>query len=177
MIASCHQLIMQNDGSSCCLFKLQHVLEARNDLFRNHHHWNCNIYFLWQSDCFYNGGWTEDVREIIKYLHHRYPKTPLFCVGTSIGANIVVCNFLLGLTLILLFYMFNYFILCCRPLFLFPVTWCWKVLVAVLSVLEGNIAQVLPDLWMIVASRSKESIHITNLMFRFDSDFQLWLVL
>ncbi|KAF8717142.1 hypothetical protein HU200_026259 [Digitaria exilis] len=42
------------------------------------------------SDCFYNGGWTEDIREVIKYLHHRYPKTPLFCVGTSIGANIVV---------------------------------------------------------------------------------------
>ncbi|KAJ1286430.1 hypothetical protein BS78_03G351100 [Paspalum vaginatum] len=42
------------------------------------------------SDCFYNGGWTEDVREVIKYLHHRYPNTPLFCIGTSIGANIVV---------------------------------------------------------------------------------------
>ncbi|CAL4960236.1 unnamed protein product [Urochloa decumbens] len=42
------------------------------------------------SDCFYNGGWTEDVREVINYLHHKYPKTPLFCVGTSIGANIVV---------------------------------------------------------------------------------------
>ncbi|PWZ31739.1 Embryogenesis-associated protein EMB8 [Zea mays] len=42
------------------------------------------------SDCFYNGGWTEDVREVITYLHHRYPKTTLFCIGTSIGANIVV---------------------------------------------------------------------------------------
>ncbi|KAG0540335.1 hypothetical protein BDA96_03G399900 [Sorghum bicolor] len=42
------------------------------------------------SDCFYNHGWTEDVREVIKYLHHRYPKNPLFCIGTSIGANIVV---------------------------------------------------------------------------------------
>nr|CAB3478965.1 unnamed protein product [Digitaria exilis] len=48
------------------------------------------------SDCFYNGGWTEDIREVIKYLHHRYPKTPLFCVGTSIGANIVVYDFYLG---------------------------------------------------------------------------------
>ncbi|TVU36374.1 hypothetical protein EJB05_18306, partial [Eragrostis curvula] len=42
------------------------------------------------SDCFYNGGWTEDIREVINYLHHKYPKTPLFCVGTSIGANILV---------------------------------------------------------------------------------------
>jgi len=42
------------------------------------------------SDCFYNGGWTEDVREVITHLHHRYPKTTLFCIGTSIGANIVV---------------------------------------------------------------------------------------
>ncbi|XP_062227249.1 embryogenesis-associated protein EMB8-like [Phragmites australis] len=42
------------------------------------------------SDCFYNAGWTEDIREVITYLHHRYPKTPLFCVGTSIGANVLV---------------------------------------------------------------------------------------
>ncbi|KAL6840129.1 hypothetical protein ACP4OV_029939 [Aristida adscensionis] len=42
------------------------------------------------SDCFYNGGWTEDIREVINYLHHKYPKTSLFCVGTSIGANILV---------------------------------------------------------------------------------------
>ncbi|XP_062207606.1 uncharacterized protein LOC133909265 isoform X2 [Phragmites australis] len=42
------------------------------------------------SDCFYSGGWTEDIREVIEYLHHKYPKAPLFCVGTSIGANILV---------------------------------------------------------------------------------------
>ncbi|RCV28316.1 hypothetical protein SETIT_5G396000v2 [Setaria italica] len=34
------------------------------------------------SDCLYNGGWTEDIREVIKYLHLKYPNTPLFCVGT-----------------------------------------------------------------------------------------------
>uniref|UniRef100_A0A453G0Z9 AB hydrolase-1 domain-containing protein n=1 Tax=Aegilops tauschii subsp. strangulata TaxID=200361 RepID=A0A453G0Z9_AEGTS len=42
------------------------------------------------SDCLYNGGWTEDVREVINYLHRKYPKAPMFCVGTSIGANILV---------------------------------------------------------------------------------------
>ncbi|XP_051226410.1 embryogenesis-associated protein EMB8 isoform X2 [Lolium perenne] len=42
------------------------------------------------SDCLYNGGWTDDVREIINYLHHKYPEAPIFCVGTSIGANILV---------------------------------------------------------------------------------------
>ncbi|KAL5226523.1 hypothetical protein ABZP36_014788 [Zizania latifolia] len=42
------------------------------------------------SDCFYNAGWTEDLREVINYLHHKYPKAPMFCVGTSIGANILV---------------------------------------------------------------------------------------
>lgn len=42
------------------------------------------------SDCFYNAGWTEDVRVVIDYLHDRYPKAPLFAVGTSIGANILV---------------------------------------------------------------------------------------
>ncbi|XP_059631907.1 embryogenesis-associated protein EMB8 [Cornus florida] len=42
------------------------------------------------TDCFYNAGWTEDLREILDYLHHEYPKAPLFAIGTSIGANILV---------------------------------------------------------------------------------------
>eukprot|EP00257_Ricinus_communis_P027069 XP_025014483.1 embryogenesis-associated protein EMB8 isoform X2 [Ricinus communis] len=42
------------------------------------------------SDCFYNAGWTEDLRAVINYLHNEYPKAPLFAVGTSIGANILV---------------------------------------------------------------------------------------
>ncbi|KAI4352845.1 hypothetical protein L6164_007058 [Bauhinia variegata] len=42
------------------------------------------------SDCFYNAGWTEDVRVMIHYLHQEYPKAPLFLVGTSIGANILL---------------------------------------------------------------------------------------
>ncbi|KAG8499478.1 hypothetical protein CXB51_005949 [Gossypium anomalum] len=56
------------------------------------------LYFLWKfsdvksylSDCFYNAGWTEDARVVIDYLHHQYPKAPLFAIGTSIGANILV---------------------------------------------------------------------------------------
>lgn len=46
-----------------------------------------------QSDCFYNAGWTEDAREVIDYLRHEYPKAPLFAIGTSIGANILVIVF------------------------------------------------------------------------------------
>ncbi|KAI4966524.1 hypothetical protein ZWY2020_040669 [Hordeum vulgare] len=42
------------------------------------------------SDCFYNGGWTEDIREVVNYLHQKYPQAPLFTVGTSLGANILV---------------------------------------------------------------------------------------
>ncbi|KAL6962042.1 hypothetical protein U1Q18_036998 [Sarracenia purpurea var. burkii] len=42
------------------------------------------------SDCFYNAGWTEDTRDILDYLHGEYVKAPLFAVGTSIGANILV---------------------------------------------------------------------------------------
>ncbi|XP_042508857.1 phospholipase ABHD3-like isoform X2 [Macadamia integrifolia] len=44
------------------------------------------------SDCFYNAGWTEDVRKIIDHLHGEYPQAPLFVVGTSIGANILICD-------------------------------------------------------------------------------------
>ncbi|KAL2477617.1 alpha/beta-hydrolase superfamily protein [Forsythia ovata] len=42
------------------------------------------------SDCFYNAGWTEDVRKVIDHLHCQYPEAPLCAVGTSIGANILV---------------------------------------------------------------------------------------
>lgn len=48
--------------------------------------------YFQQSDCFYNAGWTEDVREVVNYLHREHPKAPLFAVGTSIGANILVCT-------------------------------------------------------------------------------------
>lgn len=43
-----------------------------------------------QSDCLYNAGWTEDLREVVNNLNHEHPKAPLFAVGTSIGANILV---------------------------------------------------------------------------------------
>ncbi|CAI0375203.1 unnamed protein product [Linum tenue] len=43
-----------------------------------------------QSDCFYNAGWTEDARRVIDHIHQEYPETPLYVVGTSIGANILV---------------------------------------------------------------------------------------
>ncbi|XP_061346307.1 embryogenesis-associated protein EMB8 [Gastrolobium bilobum] len=42
------------------------------------------------SDCFYNAGWTEDARTVINYLHKENPRVPLFVVGTSIGANILI---------------------------------------------------------------------------------------
>ncbi|CAJ1976812.1 unnamed protein product [Sphenostylis stenocarpa] len=42
------------------------------------------------SDCFYNAGWTEDVRTVVNYLHKENPRAPLFVVGTSIGANILI---------------------------------------------------------------------------------------
>ncbi|KAF8411849.1 hypothetical protein HHK36_004408 [Tetracentron sinense] len=42
------------------------------------------------SDCFYNAGWTEDIRKVIGYLHCEYPESPLYAVGTSIGANVLV---------------------------------------------------------------------------------------
>ncbi|CAK9870129.1 unnamed protein product [Sphagnum jensenii] len=42
------------------------------------------------SDQFYNAGWTEDLRTIIHYVHEKYPQAPLFAIGNSIGANILV---------------------------------------------------------------------------------------
>nr|GEV51731.1 embryogenesis-associated protein EMB8-like [Tanacetum cinerariifolium] len=42
------------------------------------------------SDCFYTGGWTEDLREIVNHLHSTQPEAPLLAIGTSLGANILV---------------------------------------------------------------------------------------
>ncbi|KFK45137.1 hypothetical protein AALP_AA1G348500 [Arabis alpina] len=42
------------------------------------------------SDCFYNAGYTEDIRVVLGYLQQKYPMAPLFAIGTSIGANILV---------------------------------------------------------------------------------------
>ncbi|KAK4424413.1 hypothetical protein Salat_1634700 [Sesamum alatum] len=43
------------------------------------------------SDCFYNAGWTEDVRKVIDHVHLQFPEAPLFlCSALSIGANILV---------------------------------------------------------------------------------------
>ncbi|CAA0265804.1 unnamed protein product [Arabidopsis thaliana] len=42
------------------------------------------------SDCFYNAGWTDDIRVVLDYLQHKYPRAPLFAIGTSIGANVLV---------------------------------------------------------------------------------------
>ncbi|KAA3460934.1 embryogenesis-associated protein EMB8-like [Gossypium australe] len=42
------------------------------------------------SDCFYNAGYTEDLRKLINHIHCEYPEAPLFAVGASIGANILV---------------------------------------------------------------------------------------
>lgn len=37
----------------------------------------------------FNAEYTEDVREIVNYIHTEHPKAPLFCVGFSLGANIL----------------------------------------------------------------------------------------
>ncbi|GFY88558.1 alpha/beta-Hydrolases superfamily protein [Actinidia rufa] len=59
-------------------------VEERSDLLLKVE-WGAGV-----SDCFYNAGWTEDIRKIIDHLHYQYPEAPLFVVGTSIGANILV---------------------------------------------------------------------------------------
>lgn len=45
-----------------------------------------------QSDRFYNAGWTEDIRIVLDHLQREYPMAPLFAIGTSIGANVLVLN-------------------------------------------------------------------------------------
>ncbi|KVH88550.1 putative AB-hydrolase YheT [Cynara cardunculus var. scolymus] len=43
-----------------------------------------------KSDFFYNGGWTDDIRKVVKHIRSQSPDVPLFVVGTSLGANMMV---------------------------------------------------------------------------------------
>lgn len=49
-----------------------------------------------QSDQFYNGGWTEDVRCVINHTHTQFPEAPLFLAGASLGANMMVKDCMLS---------------------------------------------------------------------------------
>lgn len=42
------------------------------------------------TDFFYNGGWTADLRKVVKHIRSQNPDVPLFVVGTSLGANMMV---------------------------------------------------------------------------------------
>ncbi|KAF9053936.1 AB-hydrolase YheT [Hymenopellis radicata] len=38
----------------------------------------------------YSAGWTEDLRQALMYIAHRYPNAPLHGLGFSLGANVIV---------------------------------------------------------------------------------------
>ncbi|XP_022966858.1 embryogenesis-associated protein EMB8-like [Cucurbita maxima] len=42
------------------------------------------------SERVYNAAWTEDIRRVVGHIHSQHPEVPLFVVGTSIGANVLV---------------------------------------------------------------------------------------
>ncbi|TYK15766.1 phospholipase ABHD3 [Cucumis melo var. makuwa] len=42
------------------------------------------------SERVYNAAWTEDIRRVVDHIHSQHPEAPLFVVGTSIGANVLV---------------------------------------------------------------------------------------
>ncbi|XP_038877849.1 embryogenesis-associated protein EMB8 isoform X4 [Benincasa hispida] len=42
------------------------------------------------SERVYNAAWTEDIRRVVGHIHSQHPEAPLFVVGTSIGANVLV---------------------------------------------------------------------------------------
>ncbi|GJR33307.1 embryogenesis-associated protein EMB8-like protein [Tanacetum coccineum] len=42
------------------------------------------------SECFYTAGKSDDLGEVVNYLHRKQPETPLYALGTSLGANILV---------------------------------------------------------------------------------------
>jgi len=42
------------------------------------------------SNQFYSAGYTDDLRQALFYISQRYPKAPLFGLGFSLGANVIV---------------------------------------------------------------------------------------
>ncbi|XP_016539020.2 embryogenesis-associated protein EMB8 isoform X2 [Capsicum annuum] len=56
------------------------------------------------SDRFYNAAWTEDVRKVIDHLHTQYHQAPLFVVGLSFGANLLICDRFMNRRLVQKFY-------------------------------------------------------------------------
>ncbi|KAL7119621.1 hypothetical protein ACP275_02G074100 [Erythranthe tilingii] len=42
------------------------------------------------SDRFYTADRTDDLRALVDHIHRQYPEAPIFAVGTSVGANILV---------------------------------------------------------------------------------------
>ncbi|XP_024961531.1 embryogenesis-associated protein EMB8-like [Cynara cardunculus var. scolymus] len=42
------------------------------------------------SECFYTAGKSDDLGEVVNHLHRTQPETPIYAVGTSLGANILV---------------------------------------------------------------------------------------
>lgn len=39
---------------------------------------------------FYSASFTEDLRQVVKHVGSRYPKSNLYAIGWSLGANILV---------------------------------------------------------------------------------------
>nr|GEX67149.1 embryogenesis-associated protein EMB8-like [Tanacetum cinerariifolium] len=44
------------------------------------------------SECFYTAGKSDDLGEVVNYLHRKQPETPLYALGTSLGANILTID-------------------------------------------------------------------------------------
>ncbi len=42
------------------------------------------------SNQFYSAGYTDDLRQALFYISQQYPKAPLFGLGFSLGANVIV---------------------------------------------------------------------------------------
>lgn len=63
---------------------------------RYRHDSSRTMIFWWQSDCIFNSRWIEDAGKVIDHLHTQYPQAPLFVVGTSVGANALVCYLFIG---------------------------------------------------------------------------------
>lgn len=86
----CHQ---QSSRSWRCSTHCKYLLWDSFQIFNPKDMGSKFVCLFEQSDCFYTAGWTEDLHEVVHYLHRKQPESPLFAVGISLGANLLVKYF------------------------------------------------------------------------------------
>ncbi|CAM9658270.1 unnamed protein product, partial [Choristocarpus tenellus] len=80
---------LNGSSSEGCILYAMDLAHSRGWRAVAMNHRGCGGTFL-SSGWTYNGAFTGDVRLAVSHIRHRYPMSPVFAVGYSLGANLLV---------------------------------------------------------------------------------------